>query len=78
MPFMTIFTIKLVSLSETFEINGIPGISLMPEFESTEAQSVHPLHYSQSQRAGKSLASSVLNKTLVLMADVANREGKSQ
>lgn len=50
----------------------------MPEFDNTQAQSVHPLHYSQSQRAGKSLASSVLNKTLVLMADVANREGKSQ
>lgn len=50
----------------------------MFEFKSKEAQSVHPLCYSQSQGAGKSLASSVLNRTLVLMADVANREGKSQ
>ncbi len=59
LPFMTIFTIELVKLIITLDINGIPGTSLIAEFESSEAQSVHPLHYSQSQRAGKSLASCV-------------------
>lgn len=59
-------------------MNGIPWISVMLEFKSKEAQIVHPLDYSQSQGPEKSLASSVLNRTLVLMADVANREGKSQ
>jgi len=49
----------------------------MHEFKSKEALSVHPLCYSQSQGT-ESLTSSVLNRTLVLMADVANREGKSQ
>lgn len=59
-------------------MNGIPWISVMHEFKSKEAHIVHPLDYSQSQGTEKSLASSVLNRTLVLMADVANREGKSQ